>query len=131
MKDIILSSWEDRFWAWLTDVLLIGIIWQVVLIVLKMDAFSLRGALILSVLLFIYWTALEGYRGQSVGKMLLNIAVTGPYGESVGFWDAAIECFGKSFLLPLDFLAGWILLRDKKQRLLNRLSNTIVIKQME
>ena len=131
MDEIVLSSWEGRFWAWLTDVLLMGILWTIAVRILKIDAFSLNGALLLPALLFIYWTALEGYRGQSFGKMLLNIAVTGPFGESIGFGDAAVECFGKAFLLPLDCLAGWFLFRKNKQRLFNRLSNTIVINQTE
>jgi hypothetical protein len=131
VNEIVLSSWEGRFWAWLTDVLLIGIPWHIAVRVLKIDVLSLSGALLLIELLFIYWTALEGYRGQSFWKMLLNIAVTGPFGESIGFGDAAVECFGKAFLLPLDCLAGWILFREGKQRLFNRLSNTIVINQTE
>ena len=36
---IVLSSWGDRFWAWLIDVLLMGILWYRILIVLKIDAF--------------------------------------------------------------------------------------------
>jgi uncharacterized RDD family membrane protein YckC len=131
MDEMVLSRWENRFWAWLIDVLLMSLLWRGVLTILKMDAFSLRGALLLASLLFIYWTALEGYRGQSFGKMLLNIAVTGPFGESIGFGDAAVESFGKAFLLPLDCLAGWIRFRESKQRLFNRLSKTFVINQTE
>ena len=32
---VVLSSWEDRFWAWLIDVLLMGILWHRILIVLE------------------------------------------------------------------------------------------------
>jgi uncharacterized RDD family membrane protein YckC len=131
MDEIVLSSWEDRFWAWLIDVLLVSIYWQRVPIILKIDALSLSGALQLASFLFIYWTALEGYRGQSFGKMLFKIAVTGPLGEHIWFRDAAIESFGKAFLLPLDCLACWFFSRKSQQRLFNRLSNTIVIKRME
>jgi uncharacterized RDD family membrane protein YckC len=126
-----LSGWGDRFWAWLIDILLMGILWHRIAIVLKIDVFSLSGALLLASLLFIYWTALEGYRGQSLGKMLLNIVVTGPLTESIGFKDAALESFGKAYLLPLDLLAGLFLFRKSRQRLFNRASNTIVIKQIE
>jgi len=126
-----LSSWGDRFWAWLIDVLLMSILWYSVLTILKIDAFGLNGALLLAFLLFIYWTALEGYRGQSLGKMLLNIAVAGPLGEHIQFRDAALESFGKAFLLPLDCLAGWFFFRKTRQRIFSRISNTIVVKQME
>ncbi len=128
MDDIVvLSSWGDRFWAWLIDVLLISLLGHNILIVIKIDALSLNGVFLLAAILFVYWTALEGYRGQSLGKMLLNIAVTGPLGESIRFRDAALEAFGKAFLLPFDCLICWFILREKRQRLFNRISDTIVI----
>ncbi len=130
-EKIVLSSWNDRFWAWLIDVLLMGILWSRVAIVLKMDALGIGGVLLLAAILFIYWTALEGYRGQSLGKMLLNIVVTGPLGESIRFRDAAIEAFGKAFLLPIDCLIGWFGFRENRQRLFNRISDTVVIKRTE
>ncbi|MCX6677853.1 MAG: RDD family protein [Methanothrix sp.] len=132
MDEIIaLSSWEDRFWAWLIDVLLMGILWHRILTVLKIDALGISGAVLLAAILFIYWTVLEGYRGQSLGKMLFNIVVTGPLGESIRFRDAAIESFGKAFLLPVDCLICWFALRESRQRLFNRISDTIVIKRTE
>ena len=131
MNKIVLASWDDRFWAWGIDVLLMSIIWHRVLFILEVDEFSLKGALMLASLLFIYWTALEGYRGQSFGKMILNIVVAGPLGEHIRFRDAAIESFGKAFLLPLDCLSCWFFFRKDRQRLSNRISNTIVIKQKE
>ncbi len=128
---IVLSSWEDRFWAWLIDVLLMGILWYRIMIVLKIDAFNLSGAFLLAAILFIYWTSLEGYRGQSLGKMFLNIVVTGPLGERIRFKDAAIESFGKAFLLPFDCLICWFAFRESRQRLFNKISDTVVINQME
>jgi len=131
MNEIALSSWADRLWAWLVDVLLMGILWYKILIVLGINAFGLKGYLLLSALLFIYWTMLEGYRGQSLGKMFLNIAVTGPLGESITFRDAAVESFGKSFLLPFDGIVSWFAFKETRQRLFNRISNTIVINRRE
>lgn len=128
---VVLSSWENRFWAWLIDVLLMGILCHRVLIVLKIDPFGLEGFFLLAALLFSYWTALEGYRGQSVGKMVMNIVVTGPLGENIRFRDAATQAFGKAFLLPFDCLACWFAFRESRQRLFNRISDTIVINQME
>ena len=128
---IVLSSWGDRFWAWLIDVLLICLIWYKIIIVLEVGVFTISGILLLSSLLFIYWTSLEGYRGQSVGKMFLKIAVTGPYGEQIRFRDAAAESFGKAFLLPVDVLMSLILFKRSRQRLFNKISNTIVINRTE
>jgi hypothetical protein len=42
-----------------------------------------------------------------------------------------LQSFGKAFLLPLDVILGWIFTNDKRQRIFNRASNTIVIKIKE
>lgn len=126
MNGIRSAAWQSRFWAWLIDALLMGIIWYLALAALRLSALEPRSLGFYAGLLFLYWTALEGYRGQSMGKMVLGMVVVGPAGESIGFTDAAIESFGKAFLLPLDCLAGWIAWRGSGQRLFNRLSNTIV-----
>jgi uncharacterized Rmd1/YagE family protein len=41
---------------------------------------------------------------------------------------AVIESFGKAFLLPIDVVLGWIFTNNKRQRIFNRITNTIVIK---
>jgi uncharacterized RDD family membrane protein YckC len=66
--------------------------------------------------------------GQSIGKKLLHLRTTDLAGKSIDVKTAVIESFGKAFLLPLDVLLGWILTNDKRQRIFNRASNTIVIK---
>ncbi|MDQ6866598.1 MAG: RDD family protein, partial [Thermoproteota archaeon] len=52
----------------------------------------------------------------------------GVSGQTVNVRDALLESFGKSFLLPIDLILGWIFTNDKRQRIFNRASNTIVIK---
>lgn len=126
MNEISFASWGERFWAWLIDVLLISIIWSRIIVISNTDAFGPVGVYLLEALLFLYWTVLEGYRGQSLGKMIMNIVVMGPAGEKIGFRDSAIESFGKAFLLPLDCIIGWIVFRNGGQRAFNKLSNTIV-----
>jgi hypothetical protein len=44
---------------------------------------------------------------------------------------AVLESFGKAFLLPIDVILGWIFTNDKRQRIFNRASNTVVIKLKE
>lgn len=78
--------------------------------------------------MFVYWAILEGYGGQSVGKAAMNFKVTDRKGEKIGFMTAAVESFGKAFILPLDCLIGWLAMEGEKLRLFNRLSNTIVVK---
>ena len=45
--------------------------------------------------------------------------------------NVAISSFGKAFILPLDVLAGWVFTNDKRQRLLSKAANIIVIKAKE
>ncbi len=133
MVTLVLARWSTRFWAWLIDIILVGLLGSVIsgqvgslfripLLLPGFDAIGLDG-----LLLFLYWTVLEGYRGQSIGKMVMNIRVTGRTGEDIGYAAAAIESFGKAFLLVIDCLVGWIGMPGSKLRLFNRLSNTIVI----
>ena len=128
MNEFARASWEDRFWAWLIDIILIGILWHRVMMVLRLEALGYDGALLHSVMLFVYWTALESYKGQSLGKMFMNIAVKGTSGEHIGLADAAVESFGKAFLLPIDCLVSWVVYKRSSQRLFNRLSDTIVVR---
>lgn len=132
------ASWDSRFWAWLIDILLVGVIWGAI-----SGAFGAIGTFgylgysaygvnlnldVQSIILFIYWTVLEGYRGQSIGKMALNLTVVRTDGQKASYADTAIESFGKAFLLPLDCLIGWLAMPGSGQRLFNRVSNTEVVR---
>ena len=66
--------------------------------------------------------------GQSIGKKLVQIKTVSFSGGALSILDALIESFGKSFLLPLDVLLGWIFTNDIRQRISNRASNSIIIK---
>jgi hypothetical protein len=59
--------------------------------------------------------------------MALNIKITKLDGRSVDWLSAAIESVGKAFLLPIDCIIGWILYGEKRQRLFNYISETIVV----
>ncbi len=63
--------------------------------------------------------------------MALKIRVTGRAGEDIGFAAAAVESFGKAFLLIPDCLIGWLAMPGSKQRLFNRISGTVVIETRE
>jgi len=131
MDEIKSASWNNRFWAWLIDVMLMSIPWYLVITILKISAVSVLGFGYQGMLMFLYWTILEGYRGQSIGKMFQNIVVVGAFGEKIGIKDAALESFGKAFLLPLDCLIGWLAIPASGQRLFNNISNTIVTIEIE
>ena len=138
-KEIILAKWSTRFWAWLVDFLIVTIAIEIILAIgyaplainqgvqnnpgLGAARFALE-----SLLFFAYWTYFESTTGQSIGKKLLKIKTTDLVGNAPDIRNIAIQCFGKAFLLPIDVLLGWIFTNEKRQRLLNRASDTIVIR---
>jgi uncharacterized RDD family membrane protein YckC len=84
--------------------------------------------LITSLVFFGYWTYFEYARGQSIGKIVMRIKTTDLYGNKPSLKSVMLESFGKSFLLVIDIILGWIFTDDKRQRIFNRAGNTIVIK---
>ena len=79
-------------------------------------------------MLFLYWTYFESKTGQSLGKKVMNLKTTGLNGTVAEGKKVALAAFGKAFLLPFDVILGWIFTNERRQRIFNRASNTIVIK---
>ena len=140
-NELILAKWSDRFFAWLIDFIIvtigIEIVFYAVTFPLWFDNNPARwfssgvtsvGYITRSLIFLAYWTYFESTSGQSVGKKLIQIKTVGISGEALSIPDALIQSFGKSFLLPLDVFLGWIFTNDKRQRISNRASNTIIIK---
>ena len=151
-ETIVLARRIDRFIAWLVDFIIVSIGLSIIFAAISLPfwiAFphwfettnmnmgfrSLGGPwppyLISSLVFMAYWTYFELTTGQSIGKKLLHLRTTDLSGKSIDVKTAVIESFGKAFLLPLDVLLGWIFTNDKRQRIFNRASNTIVIKLAE
>jgi uncharacterized RDD family membrane protein YckC len=84
-------------------------------------------------LLLIYWTLCEGLGGQSLGKRVMGLRVVDLGGGEAGISRALVESLGKAFLLPLDLVIGLIIPEgvERRQRLFNYLSSTIVIRIRE
>jgi uncharacterized RDD family membrane protein YckC len=135
---LTLAVWAERFIAWLIDIVIIGVItgilglfawWQALTVLhnfpwwIPFFNFGPNG-----ILLFLYWTFMEGTYGQSFGKMVMRIKVTRLDGRPAGIGPAAVESVGKAFFLPLDLLIGWALHPRKRQRIFNYISETIVTK---
>ena len=147
--EITLASWGDRFLAWLVDFILVSIGLAILLALISIpfwfsyygNMFSYYGNMervfkdsgplpyiISSLGLLAYWIYFEFTTGQSIGKRLLKIKTTDLSGGKIDTKSAVIESFGKAFLLPLDVVLGWIFTNNKRQRMFNRITNTIVIK---
>ncbi len=147
-RQIILANWGDRLLAWIVDFILVSIALAVLFSAITIpiwffhydDEMTAARAyqnveplhyIISSLAFFGYWTYFESTTsGQSIGKRLLKIKTIDISGDNsrIDIKTAAIESFGKSFLLPIDVLLGLIFTNNKRQRIFNRLSNTIVIK---
>ena len=143
-ETIVLARWIDRFVAWLIDFIIVsiglGILFAVLSFPYWFDNTNMNMAYrsvgpfnyILSSLVFMaYWTYFESTTGQSMGKKLLHLKTTTLDGKKIDAKTTAIESFGKAFLLPLDVILGWVFTNNKRQRIFNRASNTIVIKLKE
>ncbi len=81
-----------------------------------------------SVIFFSYWIILEYKTGQTIGKKMFNLKITNSQGEKPSLMGVVISSFGKSFILPIDMILGLIITNEKRQRIFNRIGNTIVIK---
>ena len=138
--DSNIARWRERLYAWLIDFIIITIIFQILSFTITLSfltdsrpdkSFGSRAPVSFSVrslVFFVYWTYFEYTRGQSVGKMFLRLKTIRVNGGHLSLKDAAIESFGKSFLLPIDLILGWVFTNKKRQRIFNRISNTVVVK---
>ncbi|MFQ6011043.1 MAG: RDD family protein [Nitrososphaerales archaeon] len=137
-KELVLASWSDRFLAWLIDFIIVGFIAQAVtasIVLTRSGSFFSPGLgeffttfSLQSVGFFLYWTYMESVRGQSLGKSVLKLMVVSKSGVPIDFTKSAIQSFGKSFLLPIDVIIGYLLFDEHRQRLFAKLAETVVIK---
>ena len=144
-QEIVLASWADRFFAWLIDFVIVqvalGVVFAAAAFPFWFTDFDrwfgpgpfdgpVRYA-ITSAVFFAYWTYFESTSGQSLGKKLLKIKTVDLAGKPASTKSVAIQSFGKAFLLPIDVILGWIFTNDKRQRIFNRASDTLVVKVKE
>jgi len=59
-------------------------------------------------ILWMYFTLLEGYRGQSLGKMILGIRIVDVSGARIAQHPAAVRALTKVLILPFDIILGLI-----------------------
>ena len=133
---IILAKWKDRFFAWLVDFVIISLISSSTFFLsflyldYNFENFITNDGMYIptSVMFFSYWIILEYKTGQTVGKKMFNLKITNSQGEKPSLIGIIISSFGKSFILPIDIILGLIITNEKRQRIFNRIGNTIVIK---
>ena len=139
-SQIKIARWSDRFFAWLIDyVIVFAGAFAIFFVVfyasnfenLIYDDFQYESTFDwapISLVFLGYWIILEYKTGQSIGKMALQLKITNLRGEKANLKEIVISSFGKSFLLPIDIILGWIFSNKKRQRIFNKIGNTIIIK---
>jgi len=139
-SQIKIARWSDRFFAWLIDYVIVFTGAFAIFFVafyasnfenLIFDDFQYESTFEwapISLVFLGYWIILEYKTGQSIGKMALQLKITNLRGEKANLKEIVISSFGKSFLLPIDILLGWIFTNKKRQRIFNKIGNTIIIK---
>ena len=84
-----------------------------------------------SVMFFSYWIILEYKTGQTIGKKMFNLKITNIQGKKPSLIGVILSSFGKSFILPIDIILGLIITNEKRQRIFNKLGDTLIIKIKE
>lgn len=135
---IILAKWTDRFLAWLIDFIIISSVSTLIIFALfgtiyyemNDDGFWAENTQYIptSILFFVYWVILEYKTGQTLGKKALNLKVMGVNGFKPDLKGILLSSLGKSFLLPIDVILGVLLTNEKRQRIFNKLGDTVVVK---
>lgn len=85
--------------------------------------FTASGAVMLA-----YLTAMERFTGTTVGRRIFRLYVLDENGSRPGLGGLLVSNAGKSFILPLDMIIGWIFARPNRQRACARLGGVIVVK---
>ena len=133
---IILAKWKDRFLAWLVDFIIISTVSTSIAFISFQyldDNFenfiSNDGMYIPTSIMFLsYWIILEYKTGQTIGKKMFNLKIVNNLGGRPSLIGVIISSLGKSFILPIDVILGWIITNQKRQRIFNKLGNTLIIK---
>ena len=136
---IILAKWKDRFFAWIVDFVIISAISTLLiftsfqLLGYELEDFIMNDGTYVptSIIFFSYWTILEYKTGQTIGKKMFNLKITNIYGKKPNLREVIISSLGKSFILPIDVVLGWMLTNEKRQRISNKIGGTLVVKIKE
>ena len=131
-----LATFRKRVFAFLIDFAIVSAIFWVLptgFLVLTQGP-TLSSVLDVGVILFfvvlfwIYFTLLEGFVGQSLGKRLIGLMVVRVDGKRVFYDHAAVRNFSKGFflLLPFDLLIGLRLKDPKFIRYFDKFAGTTV-----
>lgn len=125
---------KKRFWAFIIDFIFItALIWILSIIIYPLaivtGIFSIFNywLLLLAILIIVYFTYLEGSKGKTIGKSLMNIKVNAIEGD-LSYKKTFIRNLSKILWFPVlvDLLAAYIA-KSSSLRLLDKYAGTYVI----
>jgi uncharacterized RDD family membrane protein YckC/DNA-binding HxlR family transcriptional regulator len=134
-SDLPLARLKKRTYAFLIDFAVTSAIFMATAIATNLFSSLTAGGtfrLDVNVILFLvlfwgYFTLLEGFAGQSLGKRIIGLRVVRVDGKKLSYDQAAVRNFGKAFLLPFDLLFG-LRLKDKRfARYFDKFAGTMVL----
>ena len=130
------THWFKRLIAIIIDWIIVAIAWWIISIPLAVGSFLFFGSfgfgrfgIIFWILWFLYMVVLEGSRGATIGKSIVNLRVQSFDGR-MDFVKALVRNISKvhGLLLLLDWIVGILIDGDPRQRFLDRISNTVVVR---
>ena len=137
-SEIKIARWSDRFLAWLIDFVTVSVVFHMIIYATVGDFESIIedefiwtdivNYIPASLVFFAYWSILEYKTGQSLGKKILRLKVINMDGNLPDLKGVLISSFGKAFLLPFDMIIGWIFTNKNRQRMFNKIGDTLVVK---
>jgi uncharacterized RDD family membrane protein YckC/DNA-binding transcriptional ArsR family regulator len=128
-----LATFKKRTLAFLIDFAIIFAVFMVLPNTFSLLTKGVQSLLDINVLLFslvilwIYFTLLEGFAGQSLGKRTIGLMVVRVDGKKLFYDHAAVRNFGKVFLLPFDLIIGFRLKDERFIRYFDKFTGTTVI----
>ncbi|HML02995.1 MAG TPA: RDD family protein [Candidatus Bathyarchaeia archaeon] len=130
-----LAAVRKRVYAFLIDLAIAVAVFAVYLALPYAFSLVIRGptsildpsVILFSLVLFwIYFTLLEGFAGQSLGKRIIGLMVVRIDGKKLFYDTAAVRNFGKVFLLPIDLIVGYSLKDVRFIRYFDKFAGTTV-----
>ncbi len=127
---------KKRFWAFIIDFIFItALIWILSIIIYPLaivtGIFSIFNywLLLLAILIIVYFTYLEGSKGKTIGKSLVNIKVKSIDGD-LSYKKTFIRNLSKILWFPvlIDLLAAYFM-KSSSLRLLDKYAGTYVVSE--
>ncbi len=128
------DHWVRRILAAILDAIIFIILTIIIMVLFGMAAIVIPGgvfvlAFIPGIIWFCYFFILEGINGATIGKRFMNLRVVPTMGE-MGIVKSIIRNLSKIYWLffLLDWLIGFVTDGDPRQRFLDRLASTTVVR---